>query len=83
MAVTVRLMRFGKKKRPIYRIIVVDKRKKRDGKYIESIGSYDPFAKKPNISLNQEKFTSWLEKGALLSEGLARLLKNKKSTKSV
>lgn len=83
MAVTVRLMRFGKKKRPVYRIIVVDKRKKRDGKYIESIGTYDPFSDKPNLNLNKGKFTSWLEKGALLSEGLSRLLKNKKNTKYI
>ncbi|OGK12995.1 30S ribosomal protein S16 [Candidatus Roizmanbacteria bacterium RIFCSPLOWO2_01_FULL_38_12] len=78
MAATIRLMRFGKRKNPHYRIIVLDKRKKRDGAYIEKIGLYRPFDKEKNITIEKKRFDNWIEKGAQLSEGMQRLLKNKK-----
>ena len=78
MAATIRLMRFGKRKNPHYRIIVLDKRKKRDGAYIEKIGLYRPFDKEQNITIEKKRFDNWIEKGAQLSEGMQRLLKNKK-----
>ena len=78
MAATIRLMRFGKRKNPHYRIIVLDKRKKRDGAYIEKIGLYRPFDKEKNITIEKKSFDNWIEKGAQLSEGMQRLLKNKK-----
>ena len=56
MPATVRLMRIGKKKNPFYRIIVTDKRKKRDGKYIEKLGFYNPLTNPPTISIDFEKF---------------------------
>ena len=65
MAATIRLMRFGK-------------RKKRDGAYLEKIGLYRPFEIKNNILIEKSRFDYWIEKGAELSEGLQRLLKNKK-----
>ena len=78
MAATIRLMRFGKRKNPFYRIVVLDKRKKRDGAYLEKIGLYRPFEIKNNILIEKSRFDYWIEKGAELSEGLQRLLKNKK-----
>lgn len=78
MAVTIRLMRFGKKKNPFYRIVALDKRKKRDGSYIEKVGTYHPLLKEKNIHMIKAKFEYWQEKGALLSEGMVKLLKNKK-----
>ena len=78
MAVAIRLMRFGKKGRPVYRVIAVDKRKKRDGKYIEALGFYDPLQEPAVLDLNEERFAYWNGQGAQLSEGLARLLKNRK-----
>lgn len=78
MAVALRLMRLGKRGKPSYRIIAIDKRKKRDGKYIESIGTYNPLTEPAEIKINQERFDYWKEKGAVLSEGLYRLLKSKK-----
>lgn len=78
MAVTLRLMRFGKRKQPYYRIVSLDKRKKRDGKYIERIGLYNPLATGKNIEINKSRLEFWIEKGAQFSEGLARLIKSKK-----
>lgn len=78
MAVTIRLMRFGKKKSPYYRIVALDKRKKRDGAYIEKLGTYSPLVKEKNILILKEKFDSWRQKGAQLSEGMERLLKHTK-----
>ena len=78
MAATIRLMRFGKRKNPHYRVVVLDKRKKRDGAYIEKIGLYRPFDKEKNITIEKKRFDNWIEKGAQLSEGMQRLLKNKK-----
>lgn len=79
MAVALRLMRFGKRKQPYYRIIALDKTKKRDGSYIEKIGLYQPLTAEKNIQINKERFEYWKSKGAQLSEGLTRLLKNEKN----
>jgi small subunit ribosomal protein S16 len=80
MAVAIRLMRFGKKKQPYYRIVALDKTKKRDGSYIEKVGLYQPLIKdEVTIRINKERYDYWVSKGAQLSEGLTRLLKNKKS----
>lgn len=78
MAVAIKLSRFGKKHEPHYRIVVMDKAKKRDGKYIESIGYYNPFDKKGNeVNVNKERLNYWVEKGAILSEGVRKLTKSK------
>lgn len=79
MAVALRLMRLGKKNNPAYRIVVIDKHKKRNGAYIEIVGYYDPLKNPPALLVDQKKITSWLEKGAVMSEGMKKLLKNAKS----
>jgi small subunit ribosomal protein S16 len=66
-------MRFGKRKVPFYRIIALDKRKKRDGSYLEKVGTYRPLDKEKNIHLIREKYEYWTTKGAQISEGLERL----------
>lgn len=71
-------MRFGKKKQPSYRIVVLDKRKKRDGSYIEKIGFYNPMTQPATFELDQEKFNDWRSKGAQISEGIRKLLKGRK-----
>lgn len=78
MSVTLRLMRFGKKDHPSYRIVALDKRKKRDGAYLEKIGTYEPLAEPAKVNLNKERLSYWLSVGAELSEGLRKLLKNRK-----
>lgn len=78
MAVAIRLMRFGKKGFPFYRIVALDKRKKRDGSYIEKVGTYDPMANPAKLDINDERFDYWVKKGAEMSEGIRKILKNKK-----
>ncbi len=78
MAVAIRLMRFGKKGSPSYRIVVLDKRKKRDGSYLENIGVYQPMNKPGKIEILKERFEYWTSRGAQLSEGISKLLKDKK-----
>lgn len=72
-------MRFGKRKQPTYRIVAIDKRKKRDGSYIEKVGFYNPMTEPATVTIDQTKFDSWVSKGAELSEGMRKLLKHKKS----
>lgn len=75
MAVTIRLMRFGKKSRPSYRVVVLDKRKKRDGAYLEKIGFYNPMTQPATLQIDKNKFKDWIKKGAQTSEGIRKLLK--------
>lgn len=78
MAATIRLTRVGKKHTAIYRIVVMDKRKPRDGRYIEALGSYNPLAKEDQLVIDDAKFDAWTAKGAQISEGIRKLLKNRK-----
>ena len=64
MAVKIRLQRHGKKGNPIYWIVIADGRSKRDGKYIEKIGTYDPNTNPASIELDFDSSIKWLEKGA-------------------
>jgi len=78
MALTLRLYRTGKKGRPSYRIVAVNKRYKANGTYIEQVGKYDPLANPVIFAIDKKKYDFWLSKGAVISEGLRKLLKNKK-----
>ena len=78
-----RLMRLGKRGQPFYRIVAVDKRKKRNGKYLENIGTYDPVDEPATISYNKDLFEKWIGQGAEISEGLRRLLKYEKKVKKL
>ena len=62
--VKIRLTRTGKRGQPSYRIIVVDQRSKRDGKYIDNLGFYNPLTQPATIKLDQKKYQDWLNKGA-------------------
>ncbi|MCB0345797.1 MAG: 30S ribosomal protein S16 [Bdellovibrionales bacterium] len=64
MAVTLRLTRKGRTKRPFYRIVAADKEKRRDGRFLELLGTYDVLQDPPVINLNQERAKYWIEKGA-------------------
>ena len=75
MAVKIRLSRFGKKKRPFYRIVVADSEAKRDGKFLELVGTYDPMKDPFEVKLNQEKIQAWLDKGALPTTTVKNLIK--------
>lgn len=62
--VKIRLTRLGAHKRPFYRIVVTDSRTRRDGPFIEILGTYDPLKEPSEVKLNFEKTKLWLQKGA-------------------
>jgi small subunit ribosomal protein S16 len=73
--VRMRLMRMGKKKQPIYRVVIADSRSPRDGRFIEIIGQYEPLREPSAIAIDEEKALAWLAKGAQPSEQVTALLK--------
>ncbi|KGE73948.1 30S ribosomal protein S16 [Spirochaeta lutea] len=78
MSVKIRLKRFGSKKRPYYRIVVMDSRTARDGKAIEELGFYHPIeADDKQLVVQEEKIKEWLEKGATPSDTVRKLLNKK------
>ncbi|HNU69981.1 MAG TPA: 30S ribosomal protein S16 [Myxococcota bacterium] len=76
--VKIRLARFGAKKRPFYRIVAADSHGKRDGRYIELLGTYDPLKDPPEVRLNSERILYWKSVGAQLSDTVASILKANK-----
>ncbi|MFP4562509.1 MAG: 30S ribosomal protein S16 [Spirochaetia bacterium] len=75
MSVKIRLKRFGTKKRPYYRIVVMDTQAPRDGRAIEEVGFYHPIeVEEKQIKVDEEKIKSWIEKGAKPSDTVKRLL---------
>ncbi len=75
--VTIRMARGGAKKRPYYTIVVTDSRNKRDGRYIERVGFFNPLAKgqEETLRLNMERITHWINLGAQTSPRVAKLIK--------
>jgi small subunit ribosomal protein S16 len=74
MATKIRLTRLGKKKQPTYRVVVMDSRKPRDGKYIEQLGIYDPRQEPSLIKIDNERALHWLHTGAQPTERAQKLL---------
>ncbi|MFW6123710.1 MAG: 30S ribosomal protein S16 [Acidobacteriota bacterium] len=72
--VSIRLRRHGAKKRPFYRIIVIDSRKPRESKAKETIGYYDPLQDPPEINIDLERAKYWMSKGAQASNTVRSLL---------
>jgi small subunit ribosomal protein S16 len=71
----IRLRRLGKKRQPYYRIVVAERRERRDGDFIEMIGSYNPHADPPVVQVDGEKVKSWISKGAQPSEAAEKVLR--------
>jgi small subunit ribosomal protein S16 len=71
----IRMTRMGRKKKPFYRIVVTDSRKRRDGGWIESIGYYNPISKEKVISIDEERLNYWLSVGAQMSPAVKRISK--------
>ena len=69
------LMRMGAKGKPYYRVVVKEKRSKRDGKYLELLGTYDPMKNPAEIKLNQERIQYWIGVGAQPTQTAASLIK--------
>ena len=74
MAVKLRLMRMGKKKQPVYRIVAADSRSPRDGRFIEILGTYEPRTEPMRVVVDNEKVARWLRDGAKPTDTVARLL---------
>jgi small subunit ribosomal protein S16 len=77
MAVKLRLTRVGSKKNPIYRIVAADSRSPRDGRFLEIVGRYNPQTDPSTIEFDEAKVKEWLDKGALPTPAVAKLLKAK------
>ena len=77
MALVIRLRQMGKTNRQTFRLVVIDKRSPRDGKYIEMVGWYNPLEDKDekNLSVKSERVDFWLQKGAVLSPRVKSLVK--------
>lgn len=78
MSTRIRLKRFGTRKRPYYRLVVVDSREPRDGRAIEEVGLYHPIEIEENqLNLKEDRIREWIEKGARPSDTVRKLLNKK------
>lgn len=75
MAVKIRLARHGAKKRPYYRIVVANAQARRDGRFIEEVGRYNPCVEPAFVKFDDKRLAHWLECGAQPTETVARLIK--------
>ena len=76
MAVVIRLMRAGAKKRPFFRMVAADSRRQRDGRFLEILGHYNPLTQPFELMVHKDKVQAWLNKGAQPSEQAASLLRS-------
>lgn len=74
MALSLRLARYGTKKRPFFRIVAADSRARRDGRFLEHVGTYDPGQTPPAVSLDRERIKHWRSVGAVPSDTVRALL---------
>ncbi len=88
MAVSMRLMRFGGKKTPYYRIVIADSRLPRDGRFIEQVGTYDPKKDPAEVRIKEERAVLWLKRGVqptptvrqlLIQSGISKKVKENKA----
>ncbi|MBD9114152.1 30S ribosomal protein S16 [bacterium] len=77
MAVKLRLKRMGSKQKPFYRVVAADSRSPRDGRFIETVGTYDPVKKEESITIDEEKALKWLNNGAQPTDTVKNLLTKK------
>ncbi|ADP32111.1 30S ribosomal protein S16 [Bacillus atrophaeus] len=76
MAVKIRLKRMGSKRSPFYRIVVADSRSPRDGRFIETVGTYNPVVKPAEVKIDEELALKWLQTGAKPSDTVRNLFSN-------
>ena len=75
MSTRIRLRKIGRKKLPLYRIVVADKESPRDGRFIEILGTYDPRQEPSVVKIDTAKANDWIAKGAKPTDVVARLIK--------
>ena len=81
MAVKLRLLRMGSKQKPFYRIVAADSRYPRDGKSIESVGTYNPIKGSEVVSVDEQKAMKWLKNGAQPTDTVRDILSRRKKKK--
>jgi small subunit ribosomal protein S16 len=74
----IRLSRIGKKKQPAYRVVVIEKTRPRDGRFVEIVGTYDPLKKPAVVKLDAERIKYWLGCGARPSDTVRSFLRHQK-----
>ena len=74
MAVKLRLKRMGAKQKPFYRIVAADSRSPRDGRFIETVGTYNPIKQPAEVTIDEEKAMYWLNNGAIPTDTVRALL---------
>ena len=74
MAVKIRLKRMGSKKNPFYRVVVADSRSPRDGRFIETVGTYNPLVEENQVTLKEDRVLAWLADGAQPSDTVRNIL---------
>ena len=74
MAVKMRLIRIGKTRQPVYRVVVIDGRSPRDGRYLDQVGRYDPRQEPSLIEIDNDKAVAWMQKGAQPTDTVKKLL---------
>ncbi len=72
----IRMARFGAKKKPTYRLVVIDKERARNSRAVEVVGHYNPVSKPKEIVIKHDRVEHWVKSGAQLSDTVARLVKN-------
>ncbi len=77
--VRIRLARGGSKKRPYYRVVVADQKSKRDGRYLEHIGFYNPMVSDNRFEIDSDRFNYWISVGAQPTDRVSKLIKNSKA----
>jgi small subunit ribosomal protein S16 len=79
----IRLARFGAKKRPFYRVVLIEKESPRDGRALEVLGNYSPTAKPAQVVLKHDRISYWKSKGAQMSDTVERLVKTNAAAEPV
>lgn len=74
MSVTIRLARIGRKNLPAFRIVVANTRSKRNGEFLETIGSYNPMTKPELFTFDKDKLKLWQDRGALMTDSVSKLI---------
>jgi small subunit ribosomal protein S16 len=75
---TIRLSRIGKKKKPFYRVVVIERTRARDGRIVDAVGTYDPLKKPAEIKLDSERVKHWLGRGAQPSDTVRSFIRQQK-----
>jgi len=78
LVLTIRLSRIGKKKKPFYRVVIIERTRSRDGRIKEAVGTYDPLKKPAEIKLDAERIKHWIGLGAQPSDTVRSFLRQQK-----